>query len=179
MLKAYRLALPLVFSALFTTTVYAADAEEYGKALAAFNAGIEPAGYLLTIPDRIASNLQGDWVVLSGAATASNFDEMLPKVCERMPSTFGDVSKEGFTETRGRDKQMQSRYSAWQGNWYFKTTSTEQATGYLALDNIKDEFTKQVRVNYQQGLVSIVRLSEDIMVMQQNYGTPYIYVRCP
>lgn len=64
------------------------------------------------------------------------------------------------------------------GNTFVQTTPQEDIVKYLGID-AKTEFDKRIANSNQNGIATIIKPEEDIVVIQRNYGVPAVFVKCP
>ncbi|QKD03856.1 hypothetical protein [Mesorhizobium loti] len=164
---------------MFPSYAYALDSASYSKTLDVFMGGTTIEDYIAHYSDRILSNLQGKWVGMTGIGS-SDFDSVFPKACGLNPYFISGVGPLGFDMVRGKDgsNQVHSHYSLMTGNTFVQTTPQEDIVKYLGID-AKTEFDKRIANSNQNGIATIIKPEEDIVVIQRNYGVPAVFVKCP
>jgi len=174
-----KLKVALAFALLFPNYAHAVDANSYSKTLDVFYGGSTVQDYIAHYTDRIVSNLQGTWISMSGIDSAS-FGSVFPKTCSLNPYYINNVTPLGFDMIRGKEgsKQIHSHYSLMTGNTFVQVTPQEELVQFLDIGS-KTEFDKRMANTFQNGLVTIIKPEEGMLVMQRNYSVPTIFIKCP
>jgi hypothetical protein len=182
--------LPLAPAALAMLTALAAPAlaapatsSDYSAALDIFLAGQQDlTKYNEAYAETVTRGLDGRWTILLAFPVGDAFRELLARTCERLPVTIRTTPGHGFVITKANAKANSSFdtvFTPMGGSMFGHYTEPTGILGYLGIK--EGVGTPSMRTNIlrtNNGIATVNRLGDGILVIQTNYGLPNLYGRC-
>jgi hypothetical protein len=160
-----------------------AASNDYSAALDIFLAGQQDLtkfseGYAETV----TRGLDGKWTILLTFPTGPGFANVLAAACERIPVTIRTTPEHGFVLTKANPKtgeKFDMVFTSMGGSMFGQYTEASGILGYLGIkEGIGGPSIRNNVLRTNNGIASVNRVRDSILVVQTNYGLPALYGRC-
>jgi hypothetical protein len=182
--------LPLAAAALAMLTTLASPAlaapatsSDYSAALDIFLAGQQDlTKYNEAYAETVTRGLDGKWTILLTFPSGGAFASVLAAACERVPVTIRTTPEHGFVLTKANPKtgeKFDMVFTSMGGSMFGQYTEASGILGYLGIkEGVGTPSMRNNVLRTNNGIASVNRLGEGILVVQTNYGLPNLYGRC-
>lgn len=161
-----------------------ATSGDYSAALDIFLAGQQDlTKYSEAYAETVTRGLDGRWTMLLTYPTGDGFANVLTAACERLPVTIRTTPDHGFVLTKKNEKTGSSFdlvFTPMGGSMFGQYAEPTQILGYLGIkEGVGGPSMRNNVLRTNNGIASVNRLGDSILVIQTNYGLPSLYGRCP
>lgn len=160
-----------------------ATSADYGAALDIFLAGQQDlTKYNEAYAETLTRGLDGPWTILLTFPTGPGFANVLAAACERAPVAIRTTPDNGFVVTKSNLKtgeKFDMVFTSMGGSMFGHYTEPAGILGYLGIkEGVGGPSMRNNVLRTNNGIASVNRVGDGILVIQTNYGLPALYGRC-